>query len=102
MLELQLYKEIQPGMYGQLGTTLVGSNQWPQNPKWMKSVMEEYVDLLKEISRKIMRGIALALGGPVDTFEREQMAGDQFWVMRLIGYPGSADSGSTNTASLGW
>ncbi|KMZ72203.1 2-oxoglutarate (2OG) and Fe(II)-dependent oxygenase superfamilyprotein [Zostera marina] len=97
---IDLYKEIEPGMYGQLGTTLVGSNQWPENPTRMKSVMEKYVDLLKEVSRKIMRGIALALGGPVDTFEQEQMAGDQFWVMRLIGYPGS-NSNSKNTDSVG-
>ncbi|KMZ72204.1 2-oxoglutarate (2OG) and Fe(II)-dependent oxygenase superfamilyprotein [Zostera marina] len=97
---IDVYKEIKPGTYGQLGTALVGSNQWPENPVRMKSVLEEYVDVLNEISRKIMRGIALALGGPVDTFEQEQMAGDHFWVMRLIGYPG-LNSGSKNTDSVG-
>ncbi|GFP89253.1 probable 2-oxoglutarate-dependent dioxygenase at3g49630 [Phtheirospermum japonicum] len=33
-----------------------------------------------------MRGIALALGGPVDAFEGDR-AGDPFWVLRVIGYP---------------
>ncbi|XWS29793.1 hypothetical protein CRYUN_Cryun24cG0060900 [Craigia yunnanensis] len=39
------------------------------------------------LSRKIMRGIALALGGSADKFEGER-GGDAFWVMRLVGYPG--------------
>jgi len=33
-----------------------------------------------------MRGIALALGGSFDALEGN-IAGDPFWVMRLIGYP---------------
>jgi isopenicillin N synthase-like dioxygenase len=37
-----------------------------------------------------MRGIALALGAPVDAFEGTT-AGDPFWVCRLIGYPVSTD-----------
>ncbi|KVI02704.1 Non-heme dioxygenase N-terminal domain-containing protein [Cynara cardunculus var. scolymus] len=41
-----------------------------------------------ELSRKIMRGIALALGGSVDEFEGK-IAGDPFWVFRIIGYPGA-------------
>ncbi|WRX09841.1 Oxoglutarate/iron-dependent dioxygenase - like 10 [Theobroma cacao] len=43
--------------------------------------------VLSDLSRKIMRGIALALGGLPDEFEGER-GGDAFWVMRLIGYPG--------------
>lgn len=39
------------------------------------------------LSRKIMRGIALALGGSPYEFEGEK-GGDPFWVMRIIGYPG--------------
>jgi isopenicillin N synthase-like dioxygenase len=37
-----------------------------------------------------MRGIALALGGPVDVFERG-IAGDPYWAVRLISYPVSSD-----------
>ncbi|PKU61846.1 Gibberellin 2-beta-dioxygenase 4 [Dendrobium catenatum] len=43
-----------------------------------------------------MRGIALALGGPSDAFDGE-IAGDSFWAMRLIGYPGSYDATSLLT-----
>lgn len=42
-----------------------------------------------------MRGIALALGGPADAFEGE-IAGDPFWVMRLIGYP------EIKCSDIGW
>lgn len=34
-----------------------------------------------------MRGIALALGGSAAEFEGDT-AGDPFWVLRIIGYPG--------------
>lgn len=33
-----------------------------------------------------MRGIALALGSAAEAFEGK-IAGDPFWVLRLIGYP---------------
>jgi hypothetical protein len=33
-----------------------------------------------------MRGIALALGGSPYEFEGDR-AGDQFWMLRMIGYP---------------
>lgn len=43
--------------------------------------------MLTELSRKIMRGIALALGASMDELEGKR-AGDPFWVFRIIGYPG--------------
>ncbi|XP_028550802.1 probable 2-oxoglutarate-dependent dioxygenase At3g50210 isoform X2 [Dendrobium catenatum] len=61
----------------------------PENPANFKSLMEEYISLQRELARKIMQGIALALGGPPETFEGER-AGNSFWVMRIIGYPGLA------------
>lgn len=48
-----------------------------------------------------MRGIALALGGPIGAFEG-QVAGDPFWVMRLIGYPVSSDIPETQRTDTGW
>eukprot|EP00262_Sarcandra_glabra_P002667 TRINITY_DN13076_c0_g1_i1.p1 TRINITY_DN13076_c0_g1~~TRINITY_DN13076_c0_g1_i1.p1 ORF type:complete len:361 (+),score=54.81 TRINITY_DN13076_c0_g1_i1:164-1084(+) len=90
---IDCYREVGPGMYGALGSSLEGSNKWLDNPSNCKPLMEEYISLLTDLSRKIMRGIALALGGPPDAFEGER-AGDPFWVMRLIGYPGSTDNKS--------
>ncbi|XP_066372168.1 2-oxoglutarate-dependent dioxygenase 33-like isoform X2 [Miscanthus floridulus] len=58
-----------PGKYGDLGKVLEGSNVWPEYLSNSKLILENYSSLLKDLSRKIMRGIALALGGPVDAFE---------------------------------
>lgn len=90
---IDCYTEMEPGRYGSLGIPLEGSNLWPDPPSNFKSLMEQYISLLKELSRKIMRGIALALGGPAEAFEGE-IAGDPFWVMRLIGYPGLSNRSS--------
>lgn len=59
--------------------------------------------VLIDLSRKIMRGIALALGGKVDEFEGEK-AGDAFWVLRVIGYPGVSSSNGQNVpeSDIGW
>lgn len=50
-----------------------------------------------------MRGIALALGGSPYEFEGER-AGNAFWVMRLIGYPGvhSANGSDIPKEDIGW
>ncbi|XP_058070202.1 2-oxoglutarate-dependent dioxygenase 33 isoform X2 [Magnolia sinica] len=85
---IDCYREVEPGIYGALGKTLEGCNMWPDNPPNFKHLMEEYVSLLTDLSRKIMRGIALALGGSPNTFDGER-AGDSFWGMRIIGYPAS-------------
>ncbi|KAI3824144.1 hypothetical protein L1987_05593 [Smallanthus sonchifolius] len=85
---IDCYKELNKGMYGDLGDPLVGTNKWPADPPNFKKLMEEYLALCTDLSRKIMRGIALALGGSVDEFEGK-IAGDPFWVLRIIGYPGA-------------
>ncbi|CAA7397768.1 unnamed protein product [Spirodela intermedia] len=88
---IDYYREVTAGMYGSLGKTMEGTNPWPEYPSDFRQLMEEYVSQLKDLSRNIMRGIALALGGPADAFEGER-AGYPFWVMRLIGYPGSSQA----------
>ncbi|KAL2906327.1 hypothetical protein RDABS01_005037 [Bienertia sinuspersici] len=93
---IDCYKELEHGSYGEMGKPLVGPNLWPSNPRHFKVVMERYIELCTgmgffwvittELSKKIMRGIALALGGSFNELEGN-IAGDPFWVMRLIGYP---------------
>ncbi|KAJ7944454.1 2-oxoglutarate (2OG) and Fe(II)-dependent oxygenase superfamily protein [Quillaja saponaria] len=92
---IDCYREVTKGMYGALGKTMEGCNQWPLNPPNFKFLMEEYSSLCTELARKIMRGIALALGGSPDEFEGDR-AGDPFWVMRLIGYPGVSTANGTD------
>ncbi|KAK6258567.1 hypothetical protein SCA6_013041 [Theobroma cacao] len=87
---IDCYKELKQGMYGAFGKPMEGCNQW-------------YVKRTSDLSRKIMRGIALALGGLPDEFEGER-GGDAFWVMRLIGYPGvsAANGKCTPENDIGW
>ncbi|CAL5041182.1 unnamed protein product [Urochloa decumbens] len=83
---IDCYTPIRPGKYGDLAKPMEGSNLWPENPSNFETLLENYINLCRDLSRKIMRGIALALGGAIDAFEGET-AGDPFWVLRLIGYP---------------
>ncbi|CAI0406167.1 unnamed protein product [Linum tenue] len=92
---IDCYTEIKPGRYGALGKPMEGPNQWPQYPPNYKELMEEYISLCSELSRKIMRGIGLALGGSPSEFEGDR-AGEAFWVTRIIGYPGVPDANGDN------
>ncbi|XP_047982762.1 probable 2-oxoglutarate-dependent dioxygenase At3g50210 [Salvia hispanica] len=85
------YKDVKPGTYGSLGEAMEGCNQWPSDPSRFRDLMEDYVNRCTDLSRKILRGIALALGGPMDMFEGN-IAGDPFWMGRIIGYPGVSHS----------
>ncbi|KAE9466873.1 hypothetical protein C3L33_01259, partial [Rhododendron williamsianum] len=66
---IDCYREVEPGMFGALSKPLEGPNQWPINPPNLKQLMEEYTSICTDLSRKIMRGIALALGAAADAFE---------------------------------
>lgn len=88
---IDCYREVKHGMYGGLGDVMQGSNIWPTNPPNFKQLMEEYIDHCTDLSRKIMRGIALALGGSADEMEGD-IGGDPFWVLRIIGYPAASIS----------
>ncbi|XP_057845666.2 2-oxoglutarate-dependent dioxygenase 33 [Cryptomeria japonica] len=83
---IDCYKNMKPGAYGELGKVLEGSNLWPDYPKRFAPLMEEYISNVQDLAKKIMKGIALGLGMPQDTFEGEN-GGDPFWVLRIIGYP---------------
>ncbi|EFH52239.1 hypothetical protein ARALYDRAFT_348065 [Arabidopsis lyrata subsp. lyrata] len=85
---IDCYKEFNEGKYGNLGKVLEGPNQWPENPQEYKELMEEYIKLCIDLSRNILRGISLALGGSPYEFEGKMMRDDPFWIMRILGYPG--------------
>ncbi|CAI0405746.1 unnamed protein product [Linum tenue] len=88
---IDCYTEIKPGRYGALGKPMEGPNQCLRNL------------MLTELSRKIMRGIGLALGGSPSEFEGDR-AGEAFWVTRIIGYPGVPDANGDNKTDndVGW
>lgn len=105
----------------------------PSDPPCFKDLMEDYVNrctgaisikilcilmyvlclqrtteiscIIADLSRKILRGIALALDGPSDMFEGN-IAGDPFWVLRIIGYPTVSNSNGKQMlgakTDIGW
>eukprot|EP00246_Nothoceros_aenigmaticus_P011098 TRINITY_DN2877_c0_g1_i3.p1 TRINITY_DN2877_c0_g1~~TRINITY_DN2877_c0_g1_i3.p1 ORF type:complete len:155 (-),score=15.92 TRINITY_DN2877_c0_g1_i3:182-646(-) len=79
---------------------VLGPNQWPDQPETFRPVIEEYLVFLKELGRRIMRALALALGGPRDAFEGDR-AGDPFWILRVIGYPGCRDIDKNDSSGIG-
>ncbi|KAK9990669.1 hypothetical protein SO802_025654 [Lithocarpus litseifolius] len=42
---IDYYREVKEGMYGDLGKTLEGTNQWPSNPQNFKEPMDEFIRL---------------------------------------------------------
>eukprot|EP00850_Spirogloea_muscicola_P004601 SM000020S05951 [mRNA] locus=s20:126:2942:+ [translate_table: standard] len=82
---LDLFKEDAEAYIGP-SSPIRGQNQWPEQPVQLRPALEEYVIAMLGLGKAIMRGIALALDAPPDTFEGAR-AGDPYWAMRLIGYP---------------
>ncbi|KAF4377604.1 hypothetical protein G4B88_006884 [Cannabis sativa] len=126
---IDCYRELKPGAYGEVGKILEGHNQWPLNPPNYKEMMEKYINmctgidllikstfiisnqncsnqseisffLFSDLSRNIMRGIALALGGSPYEFEGDR-AGDPFWVVRILGYPKKPFENGVNDIGCG-
>ncbi|KAK3019053.1 hypothetical protein RJ639_004340 [Escallonia herrerae] len=97
---IDCYREVKQGMYGAFSNPLEGCNEWPTNPPNFRHLMELYISLCTDLSRKIMRGIALALGGSVDELEGKR-AGDPFWVFRIIGYPGLSCGQDMSNSDIG-
>ncbi|XP_074335105.1 homoarginine-6-hydroxylase 2-ODD-233-like [Apium graveolens] len=81
---IDFYREFEQGTYGSIGKQFEAPNLWPSQN--LQIVMENYVNLCKELAKSIMRGISLALGGLTTSLEGH-IAGDPFWMMRLNGYP---------------
>ncbi|RZC54947.1 hypothetical protein C5167_013812 [Papaver somniferum] len=83
------------------------SNKWGDvdNEGVSEVVKQLLIKLAKrqDLSRNILRGLALALGGCPEEFEGER-AGDPFWVMRFIGYPGISDAKGLDVPenAVGW
>ncbi|KAM6557993.1 hypothetical protein CsatA_027232 [Cannabis sativa] len=97
---IDCYRELKPGAYGEVGKILEGHNQWPLNPPNYKEMMEKYINMCTDLSRNIMRGIALALGGSPYEFEGNR-AGDPFWVVRILGYPKKPFENGVNDIGCG-
>ncbi|KZM24858.1 uncharacterized protein EKO05_0005605 [Ascochyta rabiei] len=96
-------EEEEEGDAGRVRKTLQGPNLWPEEPKQLRGVYEEYITSVTEVGRALVRamGVALELGsadhhghadadGDAEKEDEDVFArhcNDSFWVMRMINYP---------------
>jgi isopenicillin N synthase-like dioxygenase len=79
------------GIYTAEGTDdglLRGKNIWPEYPRKLQRVYEEYIELVKDVGTRIVKAMGESLGLEGD--ERDlfvEKTRESFWVMRMIGYP---------------
>ncbi|MDJ1114999.1 isopenicillin N synthase family dioxygenase [Microbacterium dauci] len=66
---------------------LVGPNLWPSAQPELRPLAEEWVAKLSEISRKLLRAWAEALGAPSTYFEDH--FGEAQTLLKIVRYPGS-------------
>jgi isopenicillin N synthase-like dioxygenase len=69
-------------------------NQYPDYPQGFKSEIEKYVEEMNALGAKVMGGFALGMDLPENYFDK--FFNHPFWVMRIIGYPSSASSKSSD------
>jgi isopenicillin N synthase-like dioxygenase len=62
-----------------------GANQWPAQRPNFRPVMEAYLEVMLELSARMMRGIALSLEVPQDYFSH--YCSDVMATVRLLHYP---------------
>jgi isopenicillin N synthase-like dioxygenase len=68
------------------GVPLHGPNLFPRRPAALRTVVLAYLDTMTQLGHAVMRGVALALGLPVDWFARELTA-DPTILFRIFCYP---------------
>ncbi|KAI3426983.1 hypothetical protein D9Q98_006927 [Chlorella vulgaris] len=104
---IDLYKEVDAGELAAAGmpaSPIHGRNPWPQTPAF-QAALRAYVDECLGLGAAILRGIALGLQLP-ETFFEGDMAGDSYWVSRILyypslpGQPASSSSNSTSSSSV--
>ncbi|CAD7700651.1 unnamed protein product [Ostreobium quekettii] len=86
---IDLYKEEDIGdveAQGRPASPIHGRNQWPHQLPSFEAILRTYIESMLTLSAKIARGIALGLDLKEDYFDG-QLAGDSYWVTRVIHYP---------------
>ena len=67
------------------GVPLAGPNQWPERPAGFQSAVTAYNDVMVDLSRRLVRAIAVALGAEPYALDRFFQRPTTF--LRLIHYP---------------
>jgi isopenicillin N synthase-like dioxygenase len=76
-----------------------GANQWPASRPRFKPVMQAYLDIMLELSARMMGGIALSLNLPEDYFAG--YCTDAMATVRLLHYPPQPARGNPDQKGAG-
>lgn len=76
-----------------------GANQWPAPRPRFKPVMEEYLQVMLDLSARMMRGMALSLDLPEDYFDGYHK--DAMATVRLLHYPPQQPQGNPKQMGAG-
>jgi isopenicillin N synthase-like dioxygenase len=76
-----------------------GANQWPASRPHFKPVMQAYLDIMLELSARMMGGIALSLNLPEDYFAG--YCTDAMATVRLLHYPPQPARGNPDQKGAG-
>jgi len=69
---------------------LEGPNLWPEALPELQDVVSRWMDKLSDLSLRLMRAWAQALGAPVDVFD-EAFAVRPFPLLKIVRYPGTTE-----------
>lgn len=70
---------------------LEGPNLWPSALPELQDVVLRWMDQLSELSLRLMRAWAQALGAPIDVFD-EAFAVRPFPLLKIVRYPGTSEA----------
>jgi len=68
---------------------LQGPNLWPTALPELRPVIERWITELSDLSRRLLRTWAVALGAPEDSFDAAFGADDAYPLLKIVRYPGS-------------
>lgn len=68
---------------------LIGPNLWPTAQPELREIVEEWVEHLSGVSRKLLRAWAEALGAPASFFDEH--FGEPQTLLKIVRYPGKDD-----------
>ncbi len=85
--QIDIGPERQPVADGPAYNRLIGPNLWPSAQPELREVVSEWHETLSEVSRKLLRAWALALGAEESYFDRH--FGEPSTLIKIVRYPGT-------------
>lgn len=94
---IDLYKEISLEEAQLMRSSPIhGTNPWPHHIPAFDTALRRYIKACLDLGAALMRGVALGLNLPEETFEGDR-ASNPYWVARVLHYPPLSQIAPTNS-----